>query len=349
LIATPTELEALLPLVREQPRVALDTEADSLHCYFEKLCLVQLAVPGRETLIDPLAGLSLQPLFDAFAEKELVLHGADYDLRLLRRAGLGHVDSLFDTMIAARLTGITDFSLAALLKRFFGEEIPKSSQKANWARRPLPEKMVEYALGDVKHLFELADLLAAELRRLGRTEWLRQSCAKLVEATRAPRERDEDNAWRIQGSGTLRGRPAAVLRALWRWRDEEARAVDRPPFHIMQNSALIDAARLFHSGGSVDAPHLRGGRRDRFFDAARRALALPEKDWPKPPPRRFVKQTPGQEERFETMKRMRDARATELGLDPSLLAPRAVMEAIATDADAAPALLLPWQREVLDL
>jgi ribonuclease D len=349
LIASLTELEGLLPAIRGQERVALDTEADSLHCYFEKLCLVQLAIPGHTTLIDPLADLSLQPLFDAFAGRELVLHGADYDLRLLRRAGLLHVDSLFDTMIAARLTGIRDFSLAALLKRFFGVDVPKASQKANWARRPLSEKMIEYARGDVNHLFELADLLAADLQRLGRVEWLRQSCAKLVEVTRVPRVRDEENAWRIQGSGTLRGRQTAVLRALWRWRDEEARAIDRPPFHIMQNSALIDAARNFHAGANASAHHLHGRRHDRFFEAARQAMEMPESQWPKPPPRRFVKQTPGQEERVETLKRSRDTKAAALDLDPSLLAPRAIIEAIAADADVAPSLLLPWQREVLDL
>jgi ribonuclease D len=301
------------------------------------------------TWIDPLAGFSLQPLFDAVNGKELVLHGADYDLRLLRRAGLVNVASLFDTMIAARLTGILDFSLAALLKRFFGVEVPKSSQKANWALRPLPDKMVDYALGDALHLMELADLLAEELQRLGRTEWLRQSCVKLVEVTRSQRVRDEENAWRIQGSGNLKGRQSALLRALWLWRDQEARALDRPPFHIMQNSALIEAALKFHAGSNVSVPHLRGHRCDRFFEAARQALELPEREWPKPPPRRFVKQTPGQEERFESLKKLRDKRAAELNLDPSLLAPRATLEAIAADANIADTLLLPWQGEVLAL
>src|SRR6266545_3071324 len=87
LIDTADALGALLPCFGPHPRIAVDTEADSLHCYFEKLCLVQISVPGKDALVDPLAGFQLEPLFGALAGKELILHGADYDLRLLRRVG----------------------------------------------------------------------------------------------------------------------------------------------------------------------------------------------------------------------------------------------------------------------
>src|SRR5437868_3343088 len=120
LIENADSLAAILPLLAPHARIPIDTEADSLHCYFEKLCLIQISVPGHDLLIDPLAGVSLDPLFQALAGKELIIHGADYDLRLLRRVGFVVTAPVFDTMIAARLCGIAEFSLAALIQRYFG-------------------------------------------------------------------------------------------------------------------------------------------------------------------------------------------------------------------------------------
>src|ERR1700754_1031293 len=117
LIDTADALADVLPLLAPHPRIPIDTEADSLHCYFEKLCLIQISVPGHDLLIDPLAGFPLDPLFDAFGGKELIIHGADFDLLRLRRVDFAGPKSFFDTMIAARLCGIPEFSLAALIKR----------------------------------------------------------------------------------------------------------------------------------------------------------------------------------------------------------------------------------------
>src|ERR1041385_7892417 len=150
LITTNGQLTELLKKIDDADRVALDTEADSLHSYREKLCLIQISVPAaisdrgyNDFIVDPLAGLDLEPLRRALEPKEIVLHGADYDLRMLRR-GLNFVaHKIFDTTIAARLLGIREFSLAALVKRYFGLELPKGSQKANWAKRPLPTRMAD--------------------------------------------------------------------------------------------------------------------------------------------------------------------------------------------------------------
>src|SRR5436190_24088413 len=111
LIDNPEGLASILPLLAPHARIPIDTEADSLHCYFEKLCLIQISVPGHDLLIDPLASFPLDPLFAAFEGKELIIHGADYDLRLLRRVGYAGPQSVFDTMIAARLCGILEFRL----------------------------------------------------------------------------------------------------------------------------------------------------------------------------------------------------------------------------------------------
>ena len=333
--------------MRQTGRIALDTEADSLHCYFEKLCLIQISIPGFDVLIDPLAGLSLEPLFAELARHELIIQGLDYDLRLLRRAGMVEVGRVFDTMIAARLVGWLEFSLAALLQKNFGIVLAKGSQKANWARRPLSPQMEEYARNDTRYLEALTVKLEEELARLGREEWFLQSCEKAIEATRTVREREVDTLWRISGSGELRGRAAALLRALWTWRDEEARAVDRPAFHIARNDLLIEAARRFDNGDPVHIAHLSGSRSRRFFEAAEKAMALPESEWPKVI--RTVRQrpTPEMERRFNEFKTRRDHAATAHRIEPSLIASKVVLEALAADTEATLCKLLPWQRMLL--
>lgn len=347
MIHSDAALAAFLPQLAQADPVAIDTEADSLHCYFEKLCLIQISVPGTDMLIDPLGDLSLTPLFDLLASKELILQGADYDLRLLRRVGFGEPREIFDTMIAARLTGHLEFSLAALILQHFGITLAKGSQKANWARRPLSGQMEEYAKNDTRFLIELREKLKAQLHALGRWEWFQQSCGRAVEIAQTDRERDVENAWRITGSNELRDRGAAVLRALWRWRDEEARAVDRPPFHILHNEKLVESAKRFDAGERVFIPHLSPSRSRRFFAAADEALSSPPDGWPQPLRRPRSRATPQQEQLFNQLKSRRDAAAAALKLDPSLIAAKATLEALAADSDGAFERLLPWQRELL--
>jgi ribonuclease D len=348
-VQTAEDLAQWLPLVAAHSQIALDTEADSLHCYFEKLCLIQVTVDGTDFLVDPLAGFPLAPFFDALSGKQLLFHGADYDLRLLRRVGFPGPHSIFDTMIAARLCGIEEFSLAALIERYFGVKLSKGSQKANWARRPLPPEMVDYAVNDTRYLHRLRDIFSEELVRISRWEWFEQSCQRAVRMTETVKERDLDEAWRISGSGLLRGRAAAILRELWKWRDEEARSVDRPAFHVLNNEQLLSAAHRIDQGQTAEFHHLRGGRLKRFQDSIARSLAMPPEEWPV-----FVKTVrsrPSRDEeaRFKELKTKRDQAAQALGIDPSLIAPKATLEALVSRPDEGLARLMPWQRDVLKL
>jgi ribonuclease D len=350
LIATSEQLDAFLPHLATAERVALDTEADSLHAYREKLCLIQVSLPHDEhALVDPLANYSLAPFYSALAGKTIVLHGADYDLRLMRRAGGFTADAVFDTMLAARLVGRREFSYAALVKSEFGLELTKGSQKANWARRPLTEAMATYAQNDTRYLLQIAENLGARLREMGRWEWFEQSCARALALAAVERERDSEDAWRITGSGALRGKAAAILRELWGWREEEARAVDRPTFHILRNEDLIHSARAFAAGERPGFEHLRGGRRSRFYEAAQRGIELPESAWPVFQKRFFARWTAEEEKRAEALKKERDRVALELDLDPSMIASRATLETIAARPSAVGELLMPWQRELLGL
>jgi ribonuclease D len=358
LVATDARLAELLKKIEAADRVAIDIEADSLHSYREKLCLLQISAPAAanpegfrrscyDFIVDPLAGLDLEPLRRALEPKEIVLHGADYDLRMMRRGLNFTAQRIFDTVIAARLLGIREFSLAALVKRYFGLELPKGSQKANWARRPLPARMAEYAINDVHYLPPLAEKLEAELDRLQRRDWLRQSCQRAIEQATVARVRKQDEPWRIPGSGTLQGRAAVVVRALWEWRDREAEMADRPPFHILQNEKLLNAAVIFASGSVPDYTHFSHRRRQAFREAARIALATPESEWPVLRRRFGTRPTAETVRRADELRRRRDKSAQELGLEPSFFVPRSTLEAIATDSTRAAALLVPWQGQLL--
>ena len=394
-IASERQLADLILQIQAADRVALDTEADSLHSYREKLCLVQISTPFADILsnvegprgtaskvalldgkpglaasggcvaastslkmtvqsvcdfiVDPLSNLDLEPLRQALEPREIVLHAADYDLRMLRR-GLNFTASrIFDTVIAVRLLGIREFSLGALVKRFFGVELHKHSQKADWALRPLPPRMLKYAMDDVHYLLPLAAKLEEELERVHRRDWFRQSCGRAIELAAAERERIQDELWRIAGAGALDPHTGAVLRALWQWRETEAELADRPPFHILQNRELLKAAENFISGNVPDYKHFSARRRKTFREAAEIALQSPQSEWPAMRRRSGSRPTEEMRRRADQLRERRDRSAAQLGLEPSFIASRGALDAIAADSARATALLVPWQRELIGL
>jgi ribonuclease D len=347
LIAEASALEDLLDRIADLQTIAFDTEADSLHCYFEKLCLIQISTPSEHALVDPLADLPLQPLLDAVAEKRVVFHGADYDLRLLRRAGTFEPREIFDTMIASRLCGVEQLGLAALVERHFGVTLSKASQKANWARRPLPQEMLDYAVNDTRYLLPLCDLIEADLRKLGRWEWFTESRDRMVAASREIKERDEASVWRITGAARLGPRAQSVLRVLWFWRDTEARAWNRPPFHVMSNEDLLRVAECASAGRPFSTPRMPNRRRRSFEVALALALQVPEEEWPRPERKRGKRRTNEQLRRFDELKAVRDRIAEDLKIDPAIVASRGALEA--TSIDAASPALMRWQRELLGL
>ena len=348
MILTQAALADLAARIAAADRVGVDTEADSLHCYREKVCLVQVGLQGADELVDPLADLDLAPLLNAFARTEMVMHGADFDLRMLYRLGLGTPSRVFDTMIAARFAGAARYGYAALVHEHFGIALPKGLQRANWALRPLTAQLARYACNDTHYLLPLADRLERRLEELGRLEWLAQACRRTVDGARTTRQRDPETEWRVRGSHVLRARASAVLRALWHWREKEARSIDRPPFHILSNADLVDAAHRLDRGEATPPRHLRGARRARFSRAADEALALDQAQWPeRPPVRARPRFTKTQEKRVTALKQRRDRAARELAIDAELIAPRAALERIALEGDTALDGLLPWQQSLL--
>ena len=343
-------LAALLPQLHTVEWIALDSEADSLHAYPEKLCLLQLSFPGADVLIDPLAGLDLAGLWEAFCRHELILHGADYDLRLLNRSYEFVPKVVFDTMEAARLLGCTEFGLTHLVAKYLGVALEKGPQKANWALRPLTKAMEVYARNDTRYLQPLAEILKAGLQRTGRLAWHQESCARLVAECAQLRPPDPDRIWRIKGSYRLHRRELALLRELWHWREQEAVRANKPPFFVLSHETLISVTTAAARAETVDGLLPRRFsplRRATLSAAIARGLALSPAEFPEAI--RPASRHPSQAERrrFEALKTKRDRQASELGIDPTLIASRGTLELLARDGEWQSAVVMNWQLELL--
>ena len=319
-INTDEKLAALLTTIRSADWLALDTEADSLHAYPEKVCLIQISTAAGDALIDPLAGIDLDPLLDALNAHELIMHGADYDLRLLRKHHEFVPSAIFDTMLAARLVGERQFGLSALVEQFLGVTLDKGSQKADWARRPLTERMEKYARNDTHYLKPLADKLKLELQRKGRLAWHQESCARLIAESSKPSATNADAVWRIKGSHALNRRALAVLRGLWEWRESEAIAANRPPFFILNHEKLMTIAATAAAHKPVDhllPTRLSPRRRETLSQTIRTALALPADRHPEILRHKFYRPTEAEMRRYHDLEKRRDQHAHELGIDPT--------------------------------
>ncbi len=343
-------LQELLPRLENADWIAVDTEADSLHAYPEKLCLIQISFAGADELIDPLAGLDLAPLWRVLRTHELILHGADYDLRLLRKTQNFIPGRIFDTMLAARLLGCPEFGLSHLLSKYLNVVIEKGSQKADWARRPLTSRMEQYARNDTRYLQPLANLLRQELKVKNRLEWHSEMCAWLVRECAVPPSPDFDEIWRIKGSYRLDRAGLAVLRELWGWREEEATAANKPPYFILSHELLVDLAA--GAANSADwrkliPRHLFAARRQSLEQAIARGLRVEPSHHPEI--RQSVSRRPNliEKRRFEDLRARRDREAKHLGIDPTLIASRSVLALLAHDRERYQDDLMRWQKDLL--
>jgi ribonuclease D len=342
--------------VAAQPVIAVDTEADSLHSYFDKVCLIQISIPGADLIVDPLTKIDLARFGEVLADPSVrkILHGADYDLRILHRDFGFTTNNLIDTMVSAQLLGYEAFGLAALLDRHFGLKVDKSHQRADWAMRPLPPDMLEYAAMDTRHLIALADKLREELVAAGRWEWALEEFARL-EAIRFKETADDEESWRkMKNIGNLDRRGLAVIRELYGWRDRLARSADRPPFKVIGNDAIIEIAKEKPQDGqhlarlkSVSTYH-RNRYGGNLLQMVRSVMALPEESLPERGEAKSWIRDKELENRITKLKKVRDRVAAELKIDPGVLAPRHVLTAIATTAslDDIPA-MRNWQRAVV--
>ena len=345
-------LAGFLPNLLAAEVVALDTEADSLHAYPEKLCLIQISIGEEDRLIDPLAPLELAPLWAALKRRPLILHGADYDLRLLRKNHRFVPERIFDTMLASRLLGDREFGLVNLLQKYLGVSLEKGSQKADWAKRPLTPRMEAYARNDTHYLARLAAILRGKLCEKGRLGWAEESCARLIAECAIPSEPQPDLVWRVKGSHKLSRAALAVLRELWQWREQEAIAANKPPFFVLGHEPLVEiaAAAVEQRPFAQLLPrHFSERRQEGLGRAIKAGLARPPHEHPDYLQTKSHRQTEAERRRFAQLEERRNVRAAALEIDPTLIASRATLLALASRWDEAAAGLMSWQKEILEI
>lgn len=346
------KLSQFVPVVQAAEWIALDTEADSLHAYPERLCLMQFCTAAGDELVDPLAPrMELGPLFDALSGHRILMHAADYDLRLLQKHHRFVPGAIFDTMLAARLLGVKSFGLGNLVEQYLGIKLEKSSQKANWALRPLTAKMERYARDDVRHLKPLVDKLTADLQAKGRLNWHQEWCAQLIKDATTVAEADSEAIWRVKGCSWLGPEALAVLREIWHWRESEARAAGKPPFFILAHEKLVEIAAAAVNGVPVESTfphHLSDRRRRGLAEAIEVGRNVAPDKLPRVPERKSRRPSEAEKKRCFQLERRRDQRAKELDLDPTLIASRSVLWELARNWDAAQEELMGWQRTLLE-
>jgi ribonuclease D len=245
-IDTQPGFRAMLAHLRDEPALAVDTESNSLYVYQEQVCLIQISVPGTDYLLDPFALDDLSTLGPLLADPTVlkVLHGAEYDLSVLHRDFGFTLENLFDTMWASRILGWPAHGLAALLKTQFGVVLDKKYQRANWGLRPLPPEQLDYARLDTHYLLPLQEIQAKELEATGHWPQARHRFAKLVMIRSEHKGFDPDGFWRMSGIRDLDDIGRGVLRELYLFRDQQARAEDRPPFRVISNRAMVNLSEL---------------------------------------------------------------------------------------------------------
>jgi ribonuclease D len=357
LLDQPGSLAPLLAALDRVDEVFLDTEADNMYHYKTRVCLLQFLVDGEIFLVDVLApGMKLESLWRVLAHKHLVMHGSDFDLRLLHDLCGFRPQSIFDTMLAAQLLGRQRIGLAGLLEEHFGVAVDKSGQKANWSQRPITPKLLNYAALDVWHLPALRDILTRELVKLDRIEWLEQQCRAQIEAGATGFAAATENDWRIGRSERLRGHGLSVLHAIWHWREAQAQRLDTPPFKVCGNALLLQISEAAEAGDSAEAIFARihlGKRHSRLFptlaEAIRAGLARDPKSLPRRPGRdpSHVSLTQSEIELQDRIKADRDKVAAKLSIEATLIANRSLLAQIAREPGKLDALLLPWQADLL--
>jgi ribonuclease D len=250
-IETPEALAALGAEAAGVPCLGIDTESDSMHSYFEKVCILQVALPGeRYYVIDTLKVRDLAPLKGPLENPAVrkVLHGADYDIVCLRRDFGFALRGTFCTMTAGLLLGLPKIGLADMVEMNAGVRLAKAFTRSDWSARPLSAGQIEYLVQDVQYIIPLAEEMDRRLREADLLEEARIEFERLEARLPAAKEFDPWGFLRVHGARELPERGRAVLRALVAMREERAREIDRPAFKVLANDTLLRLAQARPDG-----------------------------------------------------------------------------------------------------
>ena len=354
LIAESETLAGLCAVWRELAFVTVDTEFMRESTYRARLCLVQIGAPGFEPVaVDPLAnGIDLSPLYDLLARAPVlkVFHAARQDVEVLLPLAGGVPHPLFDTQIAAMVCGFGEsVGYETLVAKLARGRIDKTQRFTDWARRPLTERQLNYALSDVSHLRVVYEKLAAELERTGRRSWLDEELAVITD--RATYEAPPEEAWRrLKVRGGNR-RYLAILRELAAWREVEADRRDKPRGWVLRDNALSEiaaqrprTARELAKLRSVSQRTAESATGAALLEAVKRGLALPDEECPSPPPRNEASSAPAA--LTDLLKVLLTFKSEETGVARRLIANADDLERIARGETAGVPALQGWRRSL---
>ena len=359
MISTPEALRQMIERLQGETCIALDTEFVWDSTYYANLGLVQIGLAdGTCFLVDPLAIDDLAPLGTVLENPSIIkiLHDAVQDLMLLRRTTGAVARNIFDTRLAAGFAGMpSTLSLAKLLAELIGVELEKAHTRADWTARPLAPEELEYAVDDVRYLPQVMQLIRERAREAGVEAWMDQELSSL-DSPSLTEEKPPQDAWlRIRLSPPLAPQNLAALKELAAWREEKARSINRPRKWILEDKELVSVAvRLPRKSEELaECKHLSPQAVERKADvllaAVQRALALPESEWPAPPPqpsrdKQIKKAVDAAMQEIETL-------AQEKKIDPALVCSRKELSLFLQQGSNAPqsdhALLQGWRSELL--
>ena len=335
-IDTLTGLEDFAKSLEGVTSVAVDLEADSMYHFQEKVCLLQMASGAASVVIDPIQIKDMSSLKPLFFNRKIkkIFHGADYDVRSLYRDFNIQINNLFDTQAACMFLGYKETGLNAVLKQKFGVSLNKKYQKKDWSVRPLPEKMIEYAVADAAYLIPLAEMLEKELEKKGRLYWVHEE-NKILSEVRTVSNDDNPLYLKFKGAGKLDRRSLAVLEALLGFRMHLAERKDKPLFKVFSNNALMKVALK----KPVDLPSLKKAEAfspkqikmydNHVIDMVAGALQIPQNELPLYPKKRAPRVDASVAARVKALKSWRDSKSQMLEIDPGLLCNNLLISAVA--------------------
>lgn len=354
-ITTTEDLAAFCEAAKSQPYVTIDTEFLRERTYWSKLCLIQMALPGKDgdaVLIDPIEGeaMSMEPLYDLFRHTATVkvFHAARQDLEIFFVEGKVFPDPLFDTQIAAMVCGFGEqVGYETLVKRIAKENLDKTSRFTDWSRRPLSQAQKDYAIADVTHLRVIYEWMVGQLAKNGRQPWVEEELAVLTDPATYTVHPDE--AWQRIKTRTTSGRFLAIVKALARFREDYAQSQNVPRSRVMKDDALLELAstrptNLEELGRSRML--MREGRKPEIAEgiiaAIKAGMEMRPEDMPKPDMAREQLQV--NPALADLLRVLLKAKSESLGVAPRLIASAADLDAIAAGERAVDA-LHGWRAE----
>ncbi|MBM3543862.1 MAG: ribonuclease D [Alphaproteobacteria bacterium] len=353
LIKTNEDLAGACARLAAAPYIAVDTEFMREQTFWPRLCLIQIASGDTEVLVDGLApGLDLKPFFDLMIDEDVlkVFHSARQDIEIVHHLASVIPHPIFDTQVAAMVCGFGEaVSYTMLVKRLLGRNLDKTSRFTDWSRRPLSDRQLTYALGDVTHLRDLYPKLRAQLDQSERASWLNEEMGVLTDP--ATYQLHPEQAWKRLKMRTKTPKSLAVLMELAAWREREAQSQDVPRARILKDEALYDIAsqapRTIEDLGSLRSLHngfARSMRGRSVLEAVGRGL---ERDpGTIPPIERGEPMPPEAQAVVDLLRVLLKATAGRHGVAPKLIATSEELEQIARSDDADAAALRGWRKKL---